>query len=189
MTARPSFAVAIGIAIVLIGIGYWLMGPVPALIFSVFLLGALIPWRLTTYGRPANPDKIVIPYLLTVVFFIVHVIEEYVTEFWAAISSLSGHHVSEGNFLFVAAFLGPILWLTGLIFLYARTELGNYFTWAFLVAMTVSELAHFVFPLVAYGEFRYFSGLYTALLPLVPAAWCAYRLVQQGHRRQSQTDL
>lgn len=180
MTARSSFVTAMGMAVILTGVGYRLMGSVPAIIFAVFLIGALIPWRLTTYGRPADPDKIVIPYLLTVVFFIVHVIEEYQTQFWVAISELSGHHVPEENFLLVAAFIGPILWLTGLIFLYARTELGNYFTWAFLVAMTVSELAHFIFPLAAYGEMRYFSGLYTAVLPLFPAGWCIYQLIQQS---------
>lgn len=187
MTARSSFAAAVGLAIVLTGVGYWLMGPIPAVIFSVFLIGGLVPWRVTTYGRPADPDKIVIPYLLTVVLFVVHVVEEYMTEFWVAISNLSGHHVSEESFLLVAAFLGPMLWLTGLILLYVRTELGNYFTWAFLVAMTVSELAHFVFPIAAYGEFRYFSGLYTAILPLIPAAWCVWRLVQQGRLRQVQS--
>lgn len=171
----------------LAALGYVLMGPLPALIFSVFLIGGLIPWYFTSYGRPVNPDTIVVPYLLTVIFFIIHVAEEFFTDFWTEIGDLGGRDVSLDQFLLVAAFIGPVLWLSGLILLYMRTEIGNYLTWAFLVAMTVSELSHFVFPFVSAGRFTYFSGLYTAALPLIPAAICIYRIVRlsRGYPRAS----
>lgn len=161
----------------LAGLGYALMGLLPAIIFSVFLIGGLIPWYFTSYGRPVDPRPIIVPYLLTVIFFIIHVAEEYFTEFWIEIGELGGRDVSLSQFLLVAAFIGPCLWLSGLILLCLRTEIGNYMTWAFLVAMTVSELSHFLFPFFSEGRFTYFSGLYTAALPLIPAAVCAYRMV------------
>lgn len=110
--------------------------------------------------------------------FIGHVGEEYVTGFWGALGSLTGREISQADFVIIAALAGPILWLLGLVLFYLRTEVGNWLVWAFVVAMTVSELAHFVFPFVAYGEFGYFSGLYTAALPLIPAWVVAVQLIR-----------
>ena len=179
----PSTLSLVGIAAMILGLimlGYVLMGPLPALIFTVFLLGGTVPWYLTSYGRPVDPGPIVVPYLLTVILFIVHVAEEYFTDFWIAIGELGGRTVTLDQFLLVAAFIGPLFWLTGLVLLIRRKEIGNYMTWAFLVAMMLSELSHFVFPFASEGSFTYFSGLYTAALPLVPAAVCAYRIVKQS---------
>ncbi len=182
MGPRLSLVLVLALGIALATTGYVLMGLIPAAIFTVFLVGGLVAWLLTTYGRPADPERIVVPYLLAVIFFIVHVFEEYLTEFWVAMSELTGHEIPEFNFLVIAAFIGPVLWLTGLALFCLRTEIGNYLVWAFIVAMTISELAHVVFPFVAYGHFTYFSGLYTAILPLVPALVCAVRLVQDSRK-------
>ena len=72
---------------------------------------------------------------------IVHVYEEYVTD-------------SEGAILIIR-----------------REPLGYYFLSFFLVTMIVAELSHFVFPFLEDGGFHYLSGMYTAALPLVPAAY------------------
>lgn len=178
MTARWTLALVFVLILGLTWAGYALMGPIPAAIFGVFLVGALLPWRMTTYGKPPAPGRIVVPYLLAVVLFIVHVLEEYLTGFPAAMTDLTGRPVSERNFMLVAAFIGPILWLVSLVLFYQRTELGNYLVWGFVVAMTVSELAHFVFPIVAGPPLAYFPGLYTAALPLIPAWVVAVRLVR-----------
>lgn len=166
----------------LTGLGYVLIGPVPAAIFSVFLVGGMVAWRLTTYGIRPRPGTIVVPYLTTVILFIIHVLEEYLTGFPEAMTDLTGHAVSERNFLLVAAFIGPVIWLLSLVLFYMRKEIGNYLVWAFIVAMTVSELAHFVFPLAAGRPLTYFPGLYTAALPLIPAWIVAYRLYCEGRR-------
>lgn len=175
-----SFVVAVVTACLLFALGYVLLGPIAAAVFAVFLGGSLVTWRLTTYGRPAEPGPIVVPYLLAVILFVVHVGEEYFTDFWVVLGSLTGRDISQANFVIVAALVGPILWLLGLVLFYVRTEIGNWLVWAFVVAMTVSELVHFVFPFMAYGEFGYFSGLYTAALPLIPAWVVAVRLIRAG---------
>ena len=76
------------LGIALSAAGYILMGLIPAIIFTVFLVAGLVAWLLTTYGRPADPERIVVPYLLAVIFFIVHVFENYLTEFWVAMSAI-----------------------------------------------------------------------------------------------------
>ena len=69
-----------------------------------------------------------------------------------------------------------------------RTEIGNWLAWAFVAAMTVSELARFVFPFVAAGPPGYFPGLYTAALPLVPSAVVSVRLVRSGRARRDEAE-
>lgn len=183
MSAKYTFILAVGIAILFATAGYLLLGPIAAAIFSVFLIGSLIIWRLTTYGHPVDPRPIVIPYLLTIIFFTIHVGEEYFTKFWIALSGLTGQSIPEQNYFLVAALIGPIFWLTGLILLYLRTEIGNWLAWAFVVAMTVSELAHFVFPFLGNQPVGYFSGLYTAALPLIPAWFVAIRLYRDSREQ------
>lgn len=180
MNAPATLVLAAAFACLMSMVGYILIGPVPAVIFAVFLFGGLVLWRFTTYGRPADPERIVVPYLLTVMLFIVHVLEEYLAGFPAAMTDLTGYNVSERNFLMVAAFIGPLLWLAGLVLFYLRTELGNYLTAAFFVAMTISELAHFAFPVARDGSLAYFPGLYTAALPLIPAWVALHRFVREG---------
>lgn len=152
-------------------VSFYLMGIVPMIVFSIFLIGGFIAWAKTTYQVPINPNKIIIPYLLSVIFFIIHVYEEYLTDFSGAISELSGFHIPEKNFLLVAAFAAPILWLSGAVLLLKQNPFGYYLTWGFFIAMVYSELAHFVFPFVNDGKFEYFPGMYTALLPLIPALY------------------
>ena len=57
---------------------------------------------------------------------------------------------------------------------------GYYLAWTFFAAMGITELAHFIFPIVAGGPYGYFPGMATVLL-LAPAAWWGMRnLARQG---------
>jgi len=42
------------------------------------------------------------------------------------------------------------------------------------VAMMFAELSHFIFPFMEDGTFHYVSGMYTAAIPLFPAAYGFY---------------
>ena len=106
--------------------------------------------------------------------FIIHVYEEYVTDFEVAITDITGFHVLEKNFLTIAAFIGPSLWLIGAILLLKKTQVGYYFLSFFFVSMIIAELSHFVFPFLEDGTFHYVSGMYTAALPLIPAGYGLY---------------
>lgn len=140
-------------------------------IFSVASLGGFALWMGTTFRTPIDTRKVIVPYLLTIIFFIVHVYEEYLTDFEVAITDITGFHMLEKNFLTVAAFFAPVLWITGAILIIKKTHVGFYFLSFFYVAMMFAELSHYIFPFLEDGTFHYVSGMYTAAIPLIPAVY------------------
>ena len=178
MSKTLSTLIVIVIVIGFPAIGMIAGGRVPALVFSMALVGGLIFWLATTAKVQVDPQKIIVPYLLAVVLFIVHVNEEYRNNFAAYITNWTGFHLTEKNFLTVSAFVAPILWLTGAILVLMRTPVGYYMLSFFFVAMTISELAHFVFPFVD-GTLGYNPGLHTAALPLIPAGYGIYVVIRE----------
>ena len=151
-----------------------LLGRIPAVIFSVASIGGFLLWLATTYRTPIDTQKIIVPYLLTIILFVIHVYEEYITDFEVAMTDITGFHMLERNFLTVAAFFAPILWITGAILIIKRTHLGYYFLSFFFVAMALAELSHYIFPFLEDGTFHYVSGMYTAAIPLIPAGYGLY---------------
>lgn len=166
--ARRTVLVAVAVAVVIVAVGYPFLGAIAIAICGLFAV-SFLPWRLTTYGHPADPLPLVVPYLVAVIFFKVHVGEEYLSEIWEAFSRI-GQPMTERTFFLVAAVIAPIFWLLGLILLYLRTEIGNWMTWVFVVAMAIVESSHLLYPFLDTGRFGYFSGLYTCLL-VVAAGW------------------
>jgi hypothetical protein len=101
-----------------------LMGILPAIVFTVALGRGLVLWLATNYRIQIDPLKLIVPYLLTVIFFIIHVYEEYITDFEVAMTDITGFHVLERDFLTITAFLGPVIWLSGAIMLLKRIHAG-----------------------------------------------------------------
>lgn len=189
MTSRQlSVAGVVIFIIAFISMAKVMLGTLPAIIFSVASIGGFVLWLATTYRTPIDTGKIIVPYLLTVIFFIVHVYEEYLTDFEVAMTDITGFHMLERNFLTVAAFLAPIMWITGAILLIKRTHIGFYFLSLFYFAMMFAELSHFVFPFLEDGTFHYVSGMYTAAIPLVPAGygfWITMREIRMAKQFQN----
>ena len=165
-------------------VGYMQLSWVAALVFTVAFGGGLALYMATIWRVPFDARTVLVPYLLTVIFFIVHVYEEYLTEFWTLLTTITGQEVSQGDFLFVAAFTGPILWIAGAILILMRTHYGDYFLCAFFFAMVIAELAHFIFPFAEHGHFHYSSGLYTAAVPLIPAGYGLYIMLRSVHHER-----
>lgn len=101
------------------------------------------------------------------------------TDFEVATTDITTFHILEKNFLTVAAFVAPIMWITGAILLIKKTHIGYYFLSFFFVAMTLAELSHYVFPFLEDGTFHYVSGMYTAALPLIPAGYGLYVTIRE----------
>lgn len=160
-------------------------GPVPGVVFSLASGGGLILWLATTYKTPVDPLKIIVPYLLAVILFHIHVYEVYVTDFGELVYNISGFDVTERDFLTVSTFVVPILWLTGAILLLNRTDVGYYMLSFFFVMLTIAAIAHFVSPFIEDGTFHYTPGMYTAALPLIPAGYGLYVVVTQTRRQKS----
>ena len=170
----PAIAV---IALVLIA--WFGLGPVPAAVFLVAFGGGLVFYIATTWRTEIDVSKVIIPYLLAIVLFMVHTFEEYVMNFETVTSRMAGREISEQQMLFIIAWMAPILWVSGAILLLKRTAFGNYFLCAFFITLTIAELSHFVFPFVVDGTFHYEAGMYTALLPLIPAAFGLYIMLRE----------
>jgi hypothetical protein len=89
--------------------------------------GGFLLYLKTGYKYRFDTSKIIVSYLLAVVFFIIHVYEEYVFGFEHIVSELSGSTVTQMNFLTFAAFFGPAIWIIGAILIIKRWAMGYYF--------------------------------------------------------------
>jgi deazaflavin-dependent oxidoreductase (nitroreductase family) len=166
--ARRTVLIAVVLAVAIVAAGYPSLGVIAIAICALFGI-SFVPWRLTSYGRPIDADPLVVPYLVTVILFKLQVGEEYLTAAWDAFGRI-GQPLSERTLVVVAGTIVPIFWLLGLILLVLRTEIGNWMTWVFVVAMAIVEPSHLFFPFLETGRFGYFPGLY-ACLPLMTAGW------------------
>ncbi|SHJ65954.1 HXXEE domain-containing protein [Pseudozobellia thermophila] len=159
-----------GVFIILLSLcTYIFFGKIGPLVIGGASAGGFLLYLKTGYKYRFDTSKVIIAYLLTVIFFIVHVYEEYIFGFESVASELSGQEVSQQGLLTFAAFFAPVMWITGAIFIIKQWALGYYFLAFFFVAMTIAELTHFIFPFILYGEWRYTAGVATAALPLIPA--------------------
>ncbi len=189
MKKQTAFFIVIPFIVLLIVMALLLLGKLPAVVFAFAAIGGFVLWLFTTYKHPVDPQKIIVPYLFAVILFIVHVYEEYLTDFEVALVDITGFHVLEKNFLTVAAFFAPVMWLTGAILILKKTQVGYYFLSFFFFAMAIAELSHFVFPFLKDGTFHYVSGMYTAALPLIPAGYGLYVVRQETLKQKRGNSL
>ena len=172
-----------GIFIIFLSIfSYFLLGKIGPIVIGGAGAGGFLLYLKTSYKTHFDTSKVIIYYLLAVIFFIVHVYEEYIFGFEQVASQLGGSSVTQRDFLTFAAFFGPIMWITGAILILKKWPLGYYFLSFFYFAMTVAELTHFIFTFVIYGEWQYTAGVATAALPLIPA-WLGLRITLQETKK------
>lgn len=165
-TRRISLLAAI---VVMIGaplVGFFTLG-FAGILFSASFVGGLIVWVLTTYRTPVDPQKLIFPYLLTVILFMLHVYEEYAFHIEVLFSKLSGTLVTQRDFLTIAAFTSVLVYLLGGALMLKRWPIGYYLASCFLFDMMFGVLLHPLFPLMENGSFHYVAGLDTFFLPLL----------------------
>jgi len=166
-------------------------GLMPFIIVVGSMVGGLVGWRLTTALRPADPAWAVPMYLLLLTLFFVHVGDEALTSFNQGIASISGKPWSDSDFTVLIGLVGPVVWFFGAWSLWKRQPLGNFVFWFFIVGMILGEPTHLlVFPIVAMKKFgigyEYFSGMYTALFPMIPAIMALVTIVGEHRARRPQ---
>lgn len=165
-------------------------GPLPVIIIGGSMLGGMIGWRRTTARRPVDPSWSVPLFLVLLAMFYLHVGEEALTDFAAAVSGISGTPWSEYNFMVVIALAGPVFWFGAAWSLWKRQPFGNFIFWFLIVGMILGEPAHVLtFPLLSmrqYGiGYEYFSGMYTALFPMIPAIIALVKIIKDHRQRQA----
>lgn len=185
MTKARDLAAPAVFAAFMVSIAYTLLGRTPAIVFAVAFGGGLVLYMATAWRRPFDPRAVIIPYLLTIMAFVIHTFEEYLTHFEQLVSKLAGRDIEQASVLFIIAWLAPFIWVGGAVMLMKRWAFGYYFLCAFFFAMTIAELAHFVFPFLIDGTFHYESGMYTAALPLIPAWFGLYRVLREIARERA----
>ena len=142
----------------------------------------LVGWLRTTFRRPSEPARILPLYLLTLAALMIHITEEYVTGFGPSMSEAFSINFSERTFVITFAMVGYVVWILGAVALYYRNPFGDFLCWFLFVGMVFGELTHFLFPLAEGGSYHYFSGMYTATLPLIPAVFGMRRLVLDSRK-------
>lgn len=149
-------------------------GPLPLLIVVGSMVGGLVGWRLTTALRPVDPARAVPLFLVLLTLFYLHVGEESLTAFNRGVAQITGTPWSDEDFTLLIGLLGPIVFFFSAWSLWRRQPLGNFIFWFFVVGMILGEPTHMlVFPVVSMKklgvDYGYFSGMYTALFPMIPA--------------------
>lgn len=172
---------ATAFTLLILALGFSAFGIVTMLIFTSGFAGGLALWMLAP-RRPAY-DAIRIPYLVALVLFVVHRIEENQSDFFARLAAITGvptpNVLSVSIILLVVASVGA--WLAIPFLVRRGYEFGYYLAWTFFAAMGITELAHlFVFPFFSPTPFAYFPGM-ASVLALAPLAWWGmYRLWSGG---------
>lgn len=161
--------------------------PVGVIIGS--MMGGLVCWRKTTSYVPADPYTVVPLYLLLQALFYIHVGEEVLTHFNQGIASITGQTWTDRDFDYLITLIGPFFWILGAYSLWKRQAFGNFILWFMIVGMILGEPTHLlVFPIVRMVQegvgYEYFSGMYTALFPMIPAILSLILIVKDYHKHK-----
>jgi hypothetical protein len=214
-----SIAAAIGFALTAMIAGYRTIGIPPVVIVGGSSVIGMAMWIRTYLRRPLDPRIILPPFLLTVAGLEVHMAEEYLTGFGPAMSRLFDISWTESSFLMIFAFVGPTLYSLTALGLYYRVPLAGFLAWFIFIGPGVAEFTHFIFPLlepaigpelrdpisqtVSNGGFvanmpnywlkttgsYYFSGMYTAILPMIPGIWAIVRTVKASRAARASREV
>ena len=157
---KLSLCVVIAFIATLSVLGYLYVGLIIVGVICGSGLVSIIAWLLTTYKKPSEPNRILPIYLLTLAALMAHIVEEYVMKFAPRMSAVFHIHFSQT--LFTTAF--PIAWFI-------------------FIGPGIAEFTHFLFPFAVAGPYRYFPGMYTAILPMIPGIWGVCRTIRDYRHR------
>jgi hypothetical protein len=208
-----SLVIVIAFCIFALVMGYIKIGLPPVIIVGGAGIVGFFCWYFTYFKKPTDP-KIILPlFVLTVASLQIHIIEEYLTGFGPAMSRLFNISWSEKGFIIIFALVGPTIYTLTTLGLYYRVRIAGFIAWFIFIGPGVMEFTHFIFPLLqpsieprvldavtqningteihnmpnyycqTTGHY-YFSGMWTAVLPMIPGIYAIYRLIKE-HKYQS----
>ena len=181
MRAQTSLiAAALIFSLLIPALGYVYTGALVASLFRIGYLGGFLLWLLVPTS--ATWTMLRIPYWAAFAAFIfLHKVEENRARFFEVLGDkITGVPVPEVTPLLVVGLLIlPIgAWLL-IPYLVKRGHASGYFlAWTFFVSLGITELAHFVLPLLTDEPYGYFPGMMSVVV-LAPLAWWGmYRLTK-----------
>ena len=165
-------AAAFGFSILVPLLGYLYLGWLYALIFLVGYVGGFVLWL--TAPKDVSWDSVKVPYWLTLAaFLLLHKLEENRTAFFEAVSArITGTPVPELSIgLALSLLIVPVgAWLAIPVLFRCDYAFGRFLAWTFFASMGLTELAHFIMPLLANEPYGYFPGM-ASVFVLAPLAW------------------
>jgi hypothetical protein len=204
---KVSLVAASAMCIIAPTIGYIKIGWPPVIIVGGSALIGFFFWYKTYLRKPNDPSLILPIFILTVAGLQIHMVEEYFTGFGPAMSRIFDIPWTEESFLLVFMMIGPIIYTLTTLGLYYRVPIAGFVAWFIFIGPGVAEFTHFIFPLIephlqpdnvqkltdtihgvqvtdmpnyyykSTGRY-YFSGMYTAVLPMIPGMYAIYRLTK-----------
>ncbi|MCW5711740.1 MAG: hypothetical protein KIT21_31655 [Shinella sp.] len=178
-------AAAFGFSVLVPLLGYLYLGWLYAAIFLVGYGGGFVLWLAAPQG--ASWESIRLPYWLTLsAFLFLHKTEENQTSFFEAVSArITGTPVPEVSVdMLLALLIIPVgAWLATPSLVWRGNAFGYYLAWTFFASMGLTELAHFIMPLLANEEYAYFPGMASVSVVAPLAWWGMWRL--NVHPRRS----
>ncbi len=205
---KISLVLAVAFCIILPVMGYLTIGLPPVIIIGSAAITGFLFWYFTYLKNPTDPKVILPLFVITVAALQIHIVEEYQTGFGPAMSRLFNIPWSEKSFLMVFALVGPTIYTLTTLGLYYKIPIAGFVAWFIFIGPGVAEFTHFIFPLLqpqlepanlnaitrningsviadmpnynlkATGHY-YFSGMYTAVLPMIPGIYAIYRLTKE----------
>lgn len=211
-----TLMVAIAFCVIAPIAGYLTIGLPPIIIIGGSAIIGFLFWYNTYFKNPTDPRIILPIFVLTVASLQIHIVEEYMTGFGPAMSRLFNVSWSEKSFVMVFALIGPTIYTLTTLGLYYRVRIAGFIAWFIFIGPGVAEFTHFIFPLMQpeldptnlstisqtingtmvtdmpnyfikeTGHY-YFSGMYTAILPMIPGIYAIFRLTRE-HRKNKQVN-
>lgn len=175
--SSTQIAAAFLYAFASVAVGYILLGPFPAALFSIPVFGGFFAWLVMASVPPLSALKL--PFVITWALFILHKVEEREFQFFPKLAQITGTPVPDENSPWAwALYLLAAFWLLSPTLISRQVTYGNYLAWTFFLAMGVIELAHFVFPLFTGKPYAYFPEMMTAAPLAAAGLWGVLRMVR-----------
>lgn len=153
-------------------LGYVYLGPFYAALFATGYVGGFVLWLLMPTDVAWSALRV--PYWLTLLaFLLLHKVEENRTAFFEVMSDkITGSPVPDVTVpLILSLLILPIgAWLAVPLLIKRGYEFGYFLAWTFFASMGITELAHFVLPVLTDDPYGYFPGM-ASVVVLAPLAW------------------
>lgn len=204
-------AVALSVLIFGCVMCYRTIGVPPLIIIGGSGTIGFILWYRTYLWNPIDPKLILPLFVLTIAGLQVHLVEEYFTGFGPAMSRLFGIPWTESGFLLIFMMVGPIIYTLTTLGLFYKVRIAGFVAWFIFIGPGFAEFTHFIFPLIPPviepGSLEnvdqvikgtlvanmpnyyikttgiyYFSGMCTAILPMIPGGYAIYRLISESKK-------
>lgn len=168
-TSKVTVILAFLFTVTVMILGYLLLGIIPMILFALGFLGGFFLWLKFPFAK--NFSEIKKPFYFSMLFFILHKLEEKYLDFFPALSNITGIPVPDTNTIAVyLLYIAAGLWLLIPFLIKRQFSFGYFLAWSFFTSMGVTELAHFIFPFFSDSPHYYFPGQATVFI-LAPAGW------------------